>query len=81
MMDAALITVEIANDNSFGPQLGSKFDLTVLFEDTILTILPASLLIATSPIYFLYYSKLPIYISASTLLYAKLVSHYYANER
>lgn len=61
-------------DNSFGPQLGSQFDFTLLFEDSILTILPAGLFIAVTPFFFLHYLKLPIYISSGLLLWTKLVS-------
>lgn len=75
MMDTALVAVGLGEDNSIGPQM---FDFTLLFEDTILTILPAGLLIAIFPFYFLHYLKLPVYISSGFLLWTKLVSHYNA---
>lgn len=65
--------------NTFGPQLGAQFDFTLLFEDTILTILPASLLIATCPLYILHYLKQPVYVSGGFVLWTKLVSYHYAH--
>lgn len=62
------------DDDSFGPQLGSHFDFTLLFEHAVLTILPTSLCIVASPFYIVRYAKSPVCVASSLLLWAKLVS-------
>ncbi|EFZ03270.2 ABC transporter, transmembrane domain, type 1 [Metarhizium robertsii ARSEF 23] len=60
------------DDDSFGPQLGSHFDFTLLFEHAVLTILPTSLCIVASPFYIVRYAKSPVCVASSLLLWAKL---------
>ncbi|KAK2593184.1 hypothetical protein QQS21_009113 [Conoideocrella luteorostrata] len=74
MLDIAWRAIGIAGDDAFGPQLSPQFDFTLLFEFTILTIIPASLLIVISPFYLLYYLKSPAYVSGSALSWFKLIA-------
>lgn len=62
------------NDNTFGPQYGSHFDLTLLFENTILTILPTAVLILLSPFHLIQRRNKAAVSSQSPLLWSKLVS-------
>lgn len=61
-------------DSSFGPVYVGKFDFTLRFEHIILTILPASILIAIYPILLYHYSHKPVVVGRSWSLHAKLVS-------
>ena len=62
------------NDNAFGPQYGSHFDLTLLFENTILTILPTAVLILLSPFHLIQRKNKSAVGGQSPLLWSKLVS-------
>jgi ATP-binding cassette subfamily C (CFTR/MRP) protein 1 len=66
------------NDNSFGPFLGvsgtTTFDFTLLFEETILTILPAALLLLLIPLRVLRLWKTPRKITSSNLRTVKIVT-------
>lgn len=67
-------TIDYAADASFGPQYGSRFDFTLKFEAAILALLPATLLVATTPVFlFLTFSKTEI-VASGWLLWSKLVS-------
>lgn len=61
------------NDNAFGPQDGAHFDLTLLFENTILTILPTAILILISPLHLINHKKKSAVGGRSRLLWSKLV--------
>lgn len=65
---------ELLDHASFGPQFGDKFDFTIVFSNTILTALPAALMIAAGPIYMLSYRKATAVTSKRGLLWAKMVS-------
>ncbi|OAA39066.1 ABC transporter, transmembrane domain, type 1 [Metarhizium rileyi] len=71
-MDSVLRAIRADRDDSFGPQLGSQFDFTLLFEHGILTILPASLCIVVAPFYIFHYFRAPVCVSTGVLLWAKL---------
>lgn len=65
---------EPLDDASFGPQFGEKIDFTIVFGNTILTAIPAALMIAAAPIYMLSYRKATAVTSKRGLLWAKMVS-------
>lgn len=65
---------DLANDNSFGPQLGSKFDFTLLFEHAILTLVPTVLLIAACPFYVCFKRNDKIQVKRGKLFWGKVVS-------
>lgn len=50
---APVKVTSLADDAVFGPQYDQEFDFTMVFNNTILTILPAALLIAACPAYIL----------------------------
>lgn len=58
---------------SFGPQLNGHFDFTLLFEQSILTILPASLFLGISPLYIGRLFRRPARVRPGVLLWIKLV--------
>lgn len=63
----------LADDGVFGPQYGQEFDFSMVFNNTILTILPAALLIAACPAYILSsFGKSPVTSKTRPVLY-KLV--------
>lgn len=62
----------IAADNSFGPQFLDYFDFTLLFEHSILTILPSALIILACPAYIYHNARRAIVADAGALLWAKL---------
>ena len=70
-----------AVDATFGPWAGPDcrggFDFTLLFQETILSILPLSLLLAVAPfrIFFLWRKRIKVH--KTPLLLAKLVSYSY----
>lgn len=75
MKEAVLRLIAMASDRVFGAQLSSQFDLTLLFEHAILTVLPATLLIVASPFYLFHYLKSPAYVSGGgRLSWAKLAA-------
>lgn len=55
-----------------GPCRGG-FDFTLLFEETILAILPLAFVMILAPLRILYLSKKSVKVAHSTLLLAKLV--------
>ena len=67
--------VEVDSDNDFGPQFKDKFDFTLGFEHSILTTLPATLLIAAAPIFFFVYRGKDAIVLPGKLLWAKLVRY------
>lgn len=64
------------DDSLFGPQLGSTFDFTLLFDHAILTIAPTVLLIAACPLYVYFKHRDPVQVNWDSLFWTKLVSQY-----
>lgn len=66
----------LASDESMGPGNGSgKFlDFTLVFENSLLSILPAACLLLIFPFHAWSYSRPPKVASASRLYWARLVS-------
>lgn len=62
-----------ADDNSFGPQYGTSFDFTLLFESIIFTIIPTVLFIGASPFHILHYHSKPPVAARNGLLWSKMV--------
>lgn len=62
----------IAADNSFGPQFLNYFDLTLLFQHSIFTILPSALLILACPAYMYHHGRKAVVADAGAQLWAKL---------
>ena len=69
-----LATADLNNDASFGPQFGQAFDFTMLFSNTILTIIPASLMIAGGLIYIIWYQGETAVTSRNEIFGVKMVS-------
>lgn len=63
-------------DARLWPQFKINFLQTLDFESPILTVLPASLIIAALPIYFLRWYGQPALCRSSYLLWLKVVSFY-----
>ncbi|KAI8278185.1 ABC transporter [Colletotrichum sp. SAR11_57] len=61
-------------DNYFGPQVNGYFDFTVLFEQSILSILPTALLILLAPVRITWLLRNDIRVRAGKLLWLKLVA-------
>ncbi|KAI8176490.1 ABC transporter atnG [Colletotrichum sp. SAR 10_86] len=61
-------------DDYFGPQVNGYFDFTVLFEQSILSILPTALLILLAPVRITWLLRNDIRVRAGKLLWLKLVS-------
>jgi ATP-binding cassette subfamily C (CFTR/MRP) protein 1 len=65
-------------DSTFGPYAGhcrGGFDFTLLFEETILTILPLVAIIAVAPFRLYYLFKKDTKVGQSIILPTKLVCH------
>ncbi|KGQ08923.1 Multidrug resistance-associated protein 1 [Beauveria bassiana D1-5] len=60
------------NDEAFGPVSASRLDFTLLFEHTVLGILPTGLLLATTPLYFYICTRRPLYTRTGYILWAEL---------
>lgn len=63
-----------ADDNRFGPHLPGVFDFTLLFEQSILSLLPTALFILVTPLRVLPLVKRANCVEGSWLLWAKCVS-------
>lgn len=61
------------SDNGFGPQLGSRFDFTLRFEQSILGIAPNALFLVLAPCYIYSYMRRPACARNGIFLWAKLV--------
>lgn len=70
-LDLANKSIE-GNDGSFGPQYGSSFDLTLLFEHSILTFVPIGLLILACPLYILVRRRRPVEAERDGLFWSKI---------
>lgn len=64
----------LASDESIGPGNDRIFDFTLVFENSILSILPAAFLLLIAPIHVWKYSRGPKVASAGSLYWARLVS-------
>lgn len=65
-------------DDSFGPyakHCRGGFDLTLLFQESILSILPLVLLLGIAPLRIVYLIRRSIKVGKGVLLPIKLVSH------
>ncbi|OAA42906.1 ABC transporter, transmembrane domain, type 1 [Beauveria brongniartii RCEF 3172] len=62
------------NDEAFGPVSASRLDFTLLFEHTVLGILPTGLLLATTPLYFYICARRPVYTRTGFILWAELAA-------
>ena len=60
-------------DTAFGPQLGQAFDFTLYFEQTILSILPSTLLLAVSALRIGLLARRKPGLRAGPLLWIKFV--------
>lgn len=63
-------------DDTFGPSVGrcrGGFDFTLLFEESILSLLPLVLLLGIVPLRILYLFKRSLKVTGSALLLSKLV--------
>ena len=63
-----------AGDNQFGPQSPQYPDLTLGFEDAILTIPLGLLLLLLTPFYIWHYLGLPVITAEEPLIWGKAVS-------
>lgn len=63
-----------ANDNSWGPQNGDNADFTLVFENSILAILPAAFFLVILPMRLQYHWKKPKVATAGILFWARVVS-------
>lgn len=65
-------------DAAFGPVVDlacrDGFDFTLLFEQSVFVILPASLLLLAAPLRLARLAKLPVQVAGDKLRFAKLVS-------
>ena len=64
-------------DDVFGPQLRGSFDFTLLFEQSILSILPSALFLSFSAGRFIILSRKEVRIGHGGLLWVKLVLSFY----
>jgi ATP-binding cassette subfamily C (CFTR/MRP) protein 1 len=67
----------LAIDNSFGPSAGDchgSIDFTLVFESSILTILPAALLIVITPIRVYFLQQTSVKVKSSLIAHLKPVS-------
>ncbi|KAJ6789065.1 hypothetical protein PWT90_00367 [Aphanocladium album] len=61
------------SDQAFWPPVRAIFDLTLRFEESILNLIPSSIIIASAPVLVIHYRKNPAYVQhAGALLWAKL---------
>lgn len=72
-VNSTVTTIAKGSDNSFGPQYGSSFDFTLLFNDTVLTIVPTVLLITACPFYLYYKRQRDIQVERDGAFWGKLV--------
>jgi hypothetical protein len=69
--------MDSVTDQDFGPAVGTEnrtFDFTLLFEESILSILPWALLIMYGPVYYYGFSAPKRKIKPDAVLLAKMVS-------
>lgn len=60
------------NDNEFGPRLAGSFDLTLLFEQSVLSIAPSSLFILAASLRIAVLHRRSIYVRHGGLFWLKL---------
>lgn len=71
------MTCPRASDRCFGPRVNPlcrSFDFTLLFEDTLFTIVPASLFIAAAAVRLSVLARTSVKVTSSSLAVSKLVS-------
>ncbi|OAA57153.1 ABC transporter, transmembrane domain, type 1 [Cordyceps fumosorosea ARSEF 2679] len=61
-------------DNSFGPRLPGKFDFTLLFEQAMLSIVPAAVIVLAVPYYVRLALRAPALVRPGRLLWLKLAA-------
>lgn len=64
--------VAMAADKTFGPQFLTSIDFTLLFEQSILTLLPSVLLILSCPASVYHYARQAVVVNTGKILWAKL---------
>lgn len=64
------------NDISFGPQYGSSFDFTLLFDHSMFTIVPTALLITACPLYMWFRRRDALQVERGRLFWTKMVRHF-----
>lgn len=67
-------SIDVGADVSFGPRFHHRFDFTLKFEHTILSILPSALLILALPVFFWTWYRTAVRCRAGLLLVLKAVS-------
>lgn len=67
-------TRAVYSADNFGPTVPGEFDFTLLFEDTILSLLPSALLLVAIPVRLLSLRGKPRKVARSHLYENKLVS-------
>ena len=65
----------MADDDLFGPHLPGLFDFTLLFEQSILSLLPTALFILLTPLRIFPLCKATDRVKSGVLLWMKCVSH------
>lgn len=73
VMRRALASIS-AYDRNFGPLRDDERDFTLLFEHTILTMIPTIFMIIAAPFYVRYYSRRPVLVERGILYWLKTVS-------
>jgi ATP-binding cassette subfamily C (CFTR/MRP) protein 1 len=63
-----------ADDDDFGPHMPGVFDFTILFEQSILSLLPSVLFVLLMSWRVAYLHRRPQRVSAGPLLWVKMVS-------
>lgn len=79
-MASTAVQTEASVDNTFGPWAGPDvrggFDFTLLFEESILSLLPIIIVLLVAPFRIFYLFKKENKLSTSKLLFTKLVCYY-----
>lgn len=73
---AAAANSIVLNNTTFGYELGSFFDYSIVFDHALFTELPNILMIGACPIYIFWYHDQPFVTSKKSLLIVKLVCSY-----
>lgn len=63
----------MADDSAFGPHLAHAFDFTIVFEQSILSILPSALFLSASVVRLYALAGRPVKVKSGALLLGKLV--------
>lgn len=76
-IDATATKTVPGNDNSFGPQYGTSFDFTLLFDHSMFTIVPTALLITACPLYIWFRRRDAVQVERGRLFWSKMVCNVY----